>query len=125
MTLMLGTNDVKTRFGASPAQIVAGIAGLVDMALSPEMALRHPRLKLLLIAPPHVQELGALTSEFIGATDKSRALAPMLQDYATARGVGFLDAATALQTSPIDGIHFSPEGHAALANAVANSLTAL
>ncbi len=125
MTLMLGTNDVKTRFGASPAQIVAGIAGLVDMALSPEMATRHPALKLLLIAPPPVQELGPLTAEFIGASEKSRALAPLLQSYAAARGVGFLDAGTVLQTSPIDGIHFAPEGHAALAKAVAKALTTL
>lgn len=125
MTLMLGTNDVKTRFGASPAQIVAGIAGLVDMALSPEMALRHPNLKLLLIAPPAVQEVGALTAEFIGATDKSHALATVMQTYATARGVGFLDAGRILKTSPIDGVHFAPDGHAALANAVANSLTTL
>jgi lysophospholipase L1-like esterase len=125
LTLMLGTNDVKTRFGAAPAQIVAGIAGLVDMALSPEMAQRHPGLKLLLIAPPPVQELGPLTAEFIGATDKSRAFAPLLQAYATTRGVGFLDAGPVLQTSPIDGIHFSAQGHAALANAVANSLTTL
>lgn len=125
MTLMLGTNDVKTRFGASPTQIVAGVAGLVDMALSPEMAARHPGLKLLLIAPPPVQELGTLTAEFIGATDKSRALAPLIQAYATARGVGFLDAGRVLQTSPIDGIHFAPDGHVALANAVAKALTTL
>jgi lysophospholipase L1-like esterase len=125
MTLMLGTNDVKARFGASAERIVAGIAGLVDMAMSPEMATRHPNLKLLLIAPPPVQECGPLAGEFIGATAKSLALAALLQRFAQARGLGFLDAGQSLQTSPIDGIHYAPEGHAALAIAVAGALTAL
>lgn len=125
MTLMLGTNDVKSRFGASADRIVAGIAGLVDMALAPDMATRHPRLRILLIAPPPVQELGPLNGEFIGAAAKGRALAPLLQTYATARGLGFLDAGRVLQTSPIDGIHYEPQGHAALATAAAQALKAL
>ena len=125
MTMMLGTNDVKARFGASAERIVAGIAGLVDMALAPEMAARHPGLRILLIAPPPVQELGLLTGEFIGAAAKGQALAPLLQAYAATRGLGFLDAGRVLQTSPIDGIHFAPEGHAALAIAAAQALKAL
>jgi lysophospholipase L1-like esterase len=125
MTLMLGTNDVKARFGAGPESIVAGLAGLVDIALGPEMAARHPGLKLLLICPPPVQELGPLTGEFIGAAAKSKGLAPALRRYCAARSIGFLDAGTVLETSPIDGIHYAPEGHAALSEAVATALKAL
>jgi lysophospholipase L1-like esterase len=125
MTLMLGTNDVKSRFGASAERIVAGIAGLVDMALAPEMAARHPGLRILLIAPPPVQEIGPLAGEFIGAAAKGQALAPLLQDYATTRGLGFLDAGRVLQTSPIDGIHYAAQSHAALAIAAAKALKAL
>jgi len=125
MTLMLGTNDVKARFGASAERIVAGIAGLVDMALAPEMAARHPGLRILLIAPPPVQELGPLNGEFIGAAAKGQALAPLLQSYADTRGLGFLDAGRVLQTSPIDGIHYEPQGHEALAIAAAKALRAL
>ncbi|WP_022703573.1 GDSL-type esterase/lipase family protein [Pseudorhodobacter ferrugineus] len=125
MTIMLGTNDVKTRFGASAERIVAGIAGLVDMALAPDMAARHPGLRILLIAPPPVQELGPLTGEFIGGAAKGAALAGVLGAYAAARGLGFLDAGTVLQTSPIDGVHYAPEGHAALAIAAAKALKSL
>lgn len=125
MTLMLGTNDVKARFGASAERIVAGIAGLVDMALGPEMAARHPGLKILLIAPPPVQELGPIAAEFVGGAAKGPAFATQLRAYATARGLGFLDAGGVLETSPVDGIHYAPEGHAALAVAVAEALKAL
>lgn len=125
LVLMLGTNDTKTRFGASPARIVAGIAGLVDMALGPEMAARHPGMKILLVAPPPVQELGPVSAEFLGAAEKSQALAPLLADYAKARGLAFLDAGRVLATSKTDGIHFEPEGHAALAKAIASSLATL
>ncbi|SEM91981.1 Lysophospholipase L1 [Pseudorhodobacter antarcticus] len=125
MVLMLGTNDVKTRFGATPDRIMAGIAALVDMALAPDMALRHSGLKILLVAPPHVQEIGPLVAEFTGGAAKSRALGPLLATYANARNLGFLDAATILQTSPTDGIHFEPAGHAALATAIAVALKTL
>ncbi|MFD1807720.1 GDSL-type esterase/lipase family protein [Gemmobacter lanyuensis] len=52
LTIMLGTNDVKTRFGASPETIMGGIAGLLDLASSAEMQTRHGGFRVLLICPP-------------------------------------------------------------------------
>jgi lysophospholipase L1-like esterase len=125
LTIMLGTNDVKARFGASPARIVAGIASLVDIALGLEMAGRHPGLRLLLICPPPVQETGVLAAEFLGAAEKSQALGPLLAAYASQRGVGFLDAGRVIATSPTDGVHFEPAAHEALAEAVAAAVATL
>ncbi|MDZ4135529.1 MAG: SGNH/GDSL hydrolase family protein [Paracoccaceae bacterium] len=125
MTLMLGTNDVKTRFGATPDQIVAGLAGLIDIALGLEMQSRHPNLRILLICPPPVQELGPLAPEFIGAAEKSHALASRAQAFAAARAIGFLNAGEVLQTSATDGIHFEATGHHALGSAVTDALKAL
>ncbi|HSF65104.1 MAG TPA: GDSL-type esterase/lipase family protein [Paracoccaceae bacterium] len=125
MTLMLGTNDVKMRFGAAPDQIMGGIAGLLDIALGLEMQARHPGLRVLVICPPPVQETGVLAGEFWGGAEKSRALAPRLAALAAARGQPFLDAGEIIATSPVDGVHFEPAGHAALAAAVAGRLAAL
>lgn len=122
LAIMLGTNDVKVRFGATPGKIVAGIAGLVDYALSPEMAGRHPGLRILLIAPAPVVETGVLRGEFLGAAAKSAALAPLLAGLARARGCAFLDAGAHVQVSPVDGVHLDGEAHAALARAVAAAL---
>lgn len=122
MTLMLGTNDVKDRFGAPAEKVMAGIAGLIDLIQGPENTARHPTLKVLLIAPPPVLETGLLAGEFRGGAAKSRALGPLLAALAADRGLGFLDAGTVVEVSPEDGVHYEPEGHAALAVAVERAL---
>lgn len=125
LTLMLGTNDVKYRFGATPETVAGGIAGLLDIALSLEMQTRHNGFKILLICPPPVQELGVLVGEFYGGAAKSRALPPIYQALATARGIGFLDAGLHIETSPLDGVHFDKAAHRTLANAVASAISTL
>ncbi|MFN3970338.1 MAG: SGNH/GDSL hydrolase family protein [Gemmobacter sp.] len=124
LAISLGTNDVKARFGATPGKVLSGLAGLVDYALAPEMAARHPDLRILLIAPAPVQETGCLAGEFLGGAAKSLALAPLIAGLARARGCMFLDAGAHAEVSPTDGVHLTPDGHAALAEAVAQTLTA-
>ena len=125
MTLMLGTNDCKTRFGAAAETITAGIAGLLDYAQGAEMLARHPELKILLICPPNILEQGPIAHEMIGAAQKSAALPATFGALAKARGCGFLDANKYIESSPTDGIHFEREAHAALALAVADAIRAL
>lgn len=125
MTLMLGTNDVKDRFAATPEVVTAGIAGLIDLIQGAEMTARHPGLKVLLICPPPCYPAGLLAGEFRLAQAKSRALAPLYAELAAWRGLGFLDAGKVIEVSPVDGVHFTPEGHAALAHAIADSLKTL
>ena len=125
LTLMLGTNDVKTRFGATPAQVMAGMASLLDLAISPEMQDRHGGFRVLLICPPPVQETGVLAVDFWGAAAKSQALPPLYAALAASRGVGFLDAGQVIAVSPVDGVHFDAPAHLALGAAVAEAVRAL
>lgn len=125
LTIMLGTNDVKTRFGASPETVMGGVAGLLDLATGIEMQTRHGGFRILLICPPPVQETGILASDFWGAQAKSTALAPLYAALAASRGVGFLDAGQVISVSPIDGVHFSAESHARLGQAVAEAVRRL
>lgn len=125
MTLMLGTNDTKTRFGATPEMITAGIAGLLDIALGPLMQMRHGGFRVLLICPPAVKEQGPIASEFIGAAAKSRALPALYAALAEAHGVAFLDAGRVIETSEQDGIHYGPAEHRRLGEAVAQVLATL
>ena len=125
MTLMLGTNDVKTRFAATPESVVSGIAGLLDVAQSLEMQTRHGGFKILLICPPPVKEVGPLAFEFYGGAARSRALAPMYRDLAAARGIGFMDAGQVISVSDLDGIHYDAAAHHVLGLAVAKAVAAL
>lgn len=125
MTLMLGTNDVKTRFASTPQMVVAGLAGLLDVALSLDMQTRHSGFKVLLICPPPVVETGPIKAEFWGAAALSQALAPLCADLAASRGVGFLDAGQVIEVSPVDGIHYDAAAHARLGAAVAEAVARL
>lgn len=125
LTIMLGTNDVKARFGASPELVTGGLASLLDIAQSPEMQTRHGGFRILVICPPPVLEQGPIADQFYGARSRSLALPPLYADLARARGCGFLDAGKVIEVSPQDGVHFEPEAHAALAQAVAAALRAL
>lgn len=119
LTLMLGTNDVKTRFGATAQQVTAGIAGLLDYAMGDEMQVRHGGFKVLLICPPPVLEQGPIKDEFWGGREVSLALPPLYAALAAARGAGFLDAGRVIAVSPVDGIHYEADAHLALGAAVA------
>jgi len=125
LTVMLGTNDAKTRFNPTPERIVAGLAGLVDIALSEPMQTRHDGFEVLVICPPPVEEVGPIAGEFLGGAAVSAGVAPLLAAHCTARGVAFLDAGTVIEVSGQDGIHFEPESHRALGAAVARVIAGL
>lgn len=125
LTIMLGTNDVKTMFGATPETIVGGLASLLAIAHSDEMQLRHGGFKTLVICPPPVIEQGPIVDVFYGGGAKSLALPPLYAALAAHWGVGFLDAGAHIGVSPVDGVHFDAAGHAGLAQAVARAVAAL
>ena len=119
LAIMLGTNDAKTRFNPTPERIVAGVAGLVDIALSDTMQSRHDGFEVLVISPPPVEEVGPIAGEFLGGAAVMSGLARLLAAHCAARGVAFFDAGTVIEVSGQDGIHFEPEAHQALGAALA------
>lgn len=123
LVIMLGTNDAKARFGASPELITGGIAALLDIAQSPEMQARHGGFRVLLVCPPPVMEgVGPIANQFYGAHQRGLELPSYYRALAASRGVHFLDAGQVMQVSPQDGVHFDAENHALLATAVAAAL---
>lgn len=124
LTIMLGTNDAKARFGASPERILGGIACLLDIAQDSERQARHGGFRILLIAPPPVIEVGAIRDQFWGARARGLELGPMIGALAAARGCAFLDSGKVIEASPVDGVHFEAEAHLALGAAVAEVLAA-
>lgn len=125
LTIMLGTNDLKTRFAPTPAQIAAGAAGLLDIALSVDIQAAYGPFRILLISPPPVIETGCLQTEFWGGTAPGQSLATAYAALAQSRGIGFFDAGSVITASPVDGVHFDEAAHKALGEAVAGAVRAL
>ncbi len=125
LTIMLGTNDTKTMFGATPEAITGGIAALMAIAFSEEVQTRHSGFKVLLICPPPVLEQGPIAREFFGGRAKSMALPPLYADLAHVWGAGFVDAGQHIGVSPVDGVHYDEAAHATLGAAAAKAIAAL
>jgi lysophospholipase L1-like esterase len=136
--LALGTNDLKTRFHLSPAEIVAGIrvlirhvrqaTGVSGDAGGTTLSLRPP--KVLVVTPPVVS--ATAKSRLWGFADgveaRSAELARLLVAGGAgteAEGVSVIDGTTAAAPSPLDGVHFDAAGHAQLAKEVAARLRCL
>jgi len=124
VTISLGTNDLKTRFGMPPSDIAAG-AGILIETVRTALAVFGQSAKVLLIAPPPILEVGCLAEMFAGGAAKSQAFAAHYKAVAAKLGTAFLDAGALIGSSKIDGIHFDQPEHLKLGRAVAAAVKQL
>jgi len=123
VVLMLGTNDLKARFGLNAGDIAAGVGVLLKMINI--FALDYGPIKTILICPPPILEVGAMAGMFAGGAAKSELLPSAYREIAQTYGAAFLDAGTYIQSSRDDGIHFDTAEHVRLGQVVASSISAL
>ncbi len=119
VVLMLGTNDLKQRFSVSAFDIANSVGVLVDIIQRSQAGPDGRAPQVLLLAPPPVGKLTAFSEMFAGAEVKSRRFAEHYARVAAERGCAFLDTATVIRSSDLDGIHFEVEEHRKLGEAVA------
>lgn len=125
VVLMLGTNDLKRRFSLSAYDIAQGVAVLLR-AVSYSGAGRDGQPpRVLLLAPPPTARLSDFAEMFEGAGPKSLLLGQHYRVVAEQGHAAFLDTATVVRTSDIDGIHLEAAEHAKLGRAVAHEVLAL
>lgn len=125
VTIMLGTNDLKRRFGLSASDIAQGTASLATLALRTARTKEDAPPKVLLIAPPPVTTLTEFDLMFEGAAETSRAFARYYAIFAARHGVAFFDAGSVIRCSDLDGIHFEAGEHRKLGEAVASEVRRL
>lgn len=117
--LMLGTNDLKHRFGFSPYDIAANVATLIGVIQQSGAGVNGQPPSVLVLAPPYIGPLTALADLFSGAAEKSRELARHYRAFADQMGCRFLDVATLVTASPIDGVHWAADQHVGLGKSLA------
>lgn len=124
MVLKLGTNDLKTRFAVTPADIARSLGHLIDMVQASKCGPKGRSPDIVLVAPAPILETGWLGAHFVGGAVKSKALAPLVADLARRRHLGFVDTAQHAAVDPLDGVHLAGDAHKALGAAVAEAVGA-
>ncbi len=113
--LMLGTNDLKKRFDVSADDIARANGLLIEKILSSGCGRNGEAPEILLLSPAVIQETGELSEMFSGGKEKSRQFAVKYRAVAELYSCQFLDTAPLMTVSELDGIHYPPEAHRALA----------
>jgi lysophospholipase L1-like esterase len=122
VTIMLGTNDLKCRFGRSGSDIAEAAARLAGLARTLPFGPGGSNLQVLLMVPPPIARLTAFAEMFTGAEEKSCRL---VQHFRTFSPVPVLDAGEVIRSSDVDGIHFEADEHRKLGEAVAHEVQRL
>ncbi len=125
VVIMLGTNDLKGRFSVTPSDIAASLERLVANLRFLCTAPGRTQPKVLVIAPPPIQEVDWLAEKFVGGAAKSKGLGAAIRRSTERLGVAFLDAGEHIAVSPIDGLHYDAETHARLGRVVAAAVRQL
>ena len=121
--VMLGTNDLKRRFDASPADIAASAGELVDAIGQSSFGRHGAAPEVLLICPPPLGRLRQFAHDFEGGREKSRRLGKEFREIADARSCAYLDAGEHVSGSDTDGVHLNRAAHSNLGKAVAAQVT--
>ncbi|MCD7840430.1 MAG: GDSL-type esterase/lipase family protein, partial [Erysipelotrichaceae bacterium] len=121
--LMLGTNDLKTRFHASVQDIANNVSQLVDVIQKETSA------KIILVSPMEVTrgiENGTFGDSFdASAVKRSQDFSKYYRIVAQEKNCIFVDAAMCSKPSDIDHLHMSEEAHYNLANELAKVIISL
>ncbi|MGA7902106.1 MAG: SGNH/GDSL hydrolase family protein [Terrimicrobiaceae bacterium] len=125
VAIMLGTNDLKRRFGVGAFDIAAGAGVLVEIVQKSDCGPTGRAPNVLLMAPPPVARLSEFAEMFEGAREKSRQFGRHYRRVAGERNCAFFDAGEVITSSDRDGIHFEIEEHRKLGLAVAAQIREL
>ena len=115
--IKLGTNDLKNCFHVSAADISFFLDRLVRVLQGFD-----PAVKVLVVAPPPIIEVGCLAEMFAGGAAKSQGLAAAIKAMTGRLGAGFFDAGSVIKVSPVDGIHYEAGDQVALGRALAGKV---
>jgi lysophospholipase L1-like esterase len=122
VVIMLGTEDTCPSFDRSTQEIAKAILKLANIVKTTTGAISaYPAAKVLVVSPV---PLGHISPSWFGifdlsSVDKSRALAGVLGSLAAAAKIPFFDAGRVIGAADgSDGIHWSPESHRKLGQAL-------
>lgn len=124
--IMLGTNDLKARFGQPASEVAMGVGCLIyDIKeLAPGPAGTCPEI-LVVSPPPMLSDIKEWEQIFKNAPPKSRELALEFEIISDSLEVHFFDAGSVVECDPLDGFHINDNAHLGLGLALAREVEAI
>lgn len=120
--IMLGTNDLKSRFGLGAHDIAAGAGQLVKLVSGDVRGQNGLRPQVLLVCPCPIGPLNLFSDVFAGGVEKSQRLHAYYAQIAAMLGCHLLNAGDHAVCSPVDGVHLDAEQQHALGLAIADKV---
>lgn len=129
LVLMLGTNDIKNRFGLNGAEIATAMSRLVDVALKSGSGPDAGPPQILLLVPPVLGPVDQTWLAPMFGDEKNRTVLEELREtypaLAAVFGIACFDTNEAVEPGTIDGVHLDPDMLEPFATAVAKEISAL
>ncbi|RKF17760.1 G-D-S-L family lipolytic protein [Alginatibacterium sediminis] len=119
VVILLGTNDLKSRFNLTASDISKGAARLVKVVQGFKHDFMPKPAKVLLVSPALVLEIDPLKEGFEQAEQKSKQLAHFYGLRAKELGCHFLNAADFIKPCEREGIHWQVDQHVKFADKLA------
>jgi lysophospholipase L1-like esterase len=120
--VMLGTNDLKMRFSVSASDIALSLVKIAETISQSGTSPDGGAPDILVICPPPIIETGIQAGMFTGGAAKSEQMQSIVPDLLSKAGFSTMNAADRITVSDLDGIHYEPEAHSALAEMIAERL---
>jgi len=120
--LMLGSNDLKTRFKLSAKEISEAAGVLVRETQEFLREKQEYEPEIILVAPPVIgEDIDNSTSSSFdrSAIDRSKEFSYLYQKIANENKCLFFDAAKSVNSSKEDSLHLTPEAHKKFAEDIA------
>ncbi|WP_417671170.1 SGNH/GDSL hydrolase family protein [Roseibium sp.] len=129
LVMMLGTNDLQSRFNMSAGAIGSAMSRLVEFARTENLADPESRAPtVLLISPPPLGDFANSPLEAMfceKSIAESRKLKDVYAALADQYGIAYFDAGSVVRVSDVDSVHWDAEMQAPFAQAVAGEVRKL
>ncbi|HEY9679780.1 MAG TPA: SGNH/GDSL hydrolase family protein [Drouetiella sp.] len=119
VVIMLGTNDLQTRYSAAAAEIAQGVEMLVEMVENGCAGIDGERPEILIITPAPMRKMSPVEEQsWSGFQEKLAQLPALYKAVASRRKCHFIDSHQVISVDDmgVDGFHFAASAHEKLAN---------